>query len=252
MKIAVCCKFTPDTEDVTVGADGSVNVASAKWGVSEYDFQAIQAAADISEDVVAVTVGAANIAQPKLAKELMSRGNLSALCRVADDAVEGADCAVVARALAALVRKAGADVVMFGEGSSDRYARSMGALVAHELGWLCVTAADGIAVDGGKLVVERDMEDGVEVVEVSLPCAIAVTSTINIPPLPNMKAVLAAGKKPVEDFSLADLGIEATPAIEKVGSELPARPGRQQFMIAGTPDEVASQLVAKLRADQVL
>lgn len=255
MRIAVCCKFTPDTEDVTPLPDGTVNLASANWGVSEYDLQAIQAAADMcgeGDEAVALTVGAAGIGQTKLTKALMSRGNLDVLHRVADDALAGADGAIVARALAALAAEASVDVVLVGEGSSDRYQRVTGSQVAAVLGWPCLTAVDKISVEGDALVVERDLEDGVEAVEVALPCVIAVTSTINTPPLPNMKAVLAAGKKPVEDYSLADLGLDAAVAVETVTSEIPARPGRQQVMLEGSPDEIAAQLVAKLQADQLL
>lgn len=255
MRIAVCCKFTPDTEDVFPEPDGSVSLASTKWGVSEYDLQAVQAAAEIcsaDDETVAVTAGASNINQPKLAKELLSRGNLARLFRVADDALEGADSAVVAKVLAAAVSRVGADVVLFGEGSSDRYARTMGAQVAAELGWPSVNVADRIEVRGDSIVVERDVEDGIEVVELSVPCAISTTSTINIPPLPTMKAVLGAGKKPIEDASVGDLGVDACALVEQVSVEVPAKPGRQQVLIEGTPDEMAAQLIAKLQADQVL
>ncbi len=256
MKIAVCCKFTPDTEDVKPFADGSIDASKAKWGVSDYDLQAIQAAADVCAvnggESVAITVGAANIDQSKLTKELMSRGSLSALYRVIDDAVAQADAVVVAKALAELVKKAGASVVIAGEGSSDRYQRVMGSQVAAVLGWPCVTSVDKINANGETLVVERDVEDGVEVVELDGPCVLVVTSTINIPPIPNMKAVLAAGKKPVETYALADLGVDAAAAVETVKSEIPAQPGRQKIILTGSADEMAAQLVEKLTIDQVL
>lgn len=255
MKIAVCCKFAPDTEDVVVTPDGSVNLARAKWGVSEYDLQAIQAAADISQEgdeVVAITAGAKNIAQTKLAKELMSRGNLGSLVRVVDDALNGADSAAVAKVLAAAIRRAGADVALFGEGSSDRYARTMGSQVAQELDWASVNAVDGLQREGDTLVAERDVEDGVEVVEITGPCAISVTSTINIPPIPSMKAVLAAGKKPLEDVTVTDLGVDAASVVETVSVEVPPMPGRKKSMLEGDPADMAAQLVEKLTVDQVL
>lgn len=255
MKIAVCAKFTPDTEDVSVSVDGMPDTGSAVWNVSDYDNQAIQAAADMSDDgdeVVAITAGTSVINQSKLTKSLMSKGNLERLIRIADDSLADADSAVVARVLAAAIQREGAEVVLFGEGSSDLYQRTMGAQVAVELGWPSLNAVDGIQIEGSTIVVERDVEDGIEVIEVPAPCCLSVTSTINIPPIPGMKAVLAAGKKPVEDLSVADLGIDASPALETVSTGVPAQPGRQKVMLEGTPEVIAEQLVNKLKADQVL
>lgn len=255
MKIAVCCKFAPDTEDIKPAADGSVDASRAKWGVSDYDLQAIQAAADMTDgtevEVVALTVGGAKIDQGKLTKELMSRGNLSALYRVVDDSAEEADTAVIASLLAELAVKSGADVVMCGEGSSDRYQRVVGSQVAAVLGWPCVTCVDKISLEGDKIVVERDLEDGIEVVELAAPCVIATTSTINTPPIPNMKAVLAAGKKPVETFQMADLDAPAA-VVEVLSSAIPEQPGRQKIILAGSPEQIAAQLVEKLTIDKVL
>ncbi len=256
MKIAVCCKLTPDTEDVKVSADGVVDISGAKWGVSDYDLQAIQAAADIKAatgiEAVGLTVGTSKIDQPRLTKELMSRGDMTSLIRVVDDAVDGFDTATIAATLAALVQKSGADVVLCGEGSSDRYQRVVGSQVAAILGWPGINSVDKITVEGDKLIVERDLEDGIEVVEVATPCVISVTSTINAPTIPNMKAVLAAGKKPVETVTLAELGIMAAPKAEVVASAVPAQPGRQKIILEGSVDEIAAQLIEKLTIDKVL
>ncbi len=255
VKIAVCSKFTPDTEDINPAPDGSVNTKSAVWNVNDYDLQAIQAAEDMSgedDEVVAITAGAENVSQAKLVKNLMAHGNLACLYRVADNALEDADPAVIAHVLASVIRKVEPDVVLFGEGTSDRYSRTMGALVAAELDWPSVNYADKISMESGNIVVERDLEDGIEVVELNTPCAISVTSTINIPPLLTMKAMLGAGKKPVEDLTLEELGIDTQPLLEVEAREIPARPGRQQIMLEGTPEEATAELVNKLKADQVL
>ena len=253
MKIAVCCKLTPDAEDVKTSADGSVDLSRANWNVSEYDRNAIVAAQDMGADeVVAITAGGTNVTNSRLTKTLMSHGNTSSLIRIADDAIPDMDSKQLAVVLAAAIRKSGADVALFGEGSSDRYQRIMGPQVAAELGWPCVNCADAISVDGSTITVDRETEEGIEVLEVQAPCVIAVTSTINVPPLPAMKAVLAAGKKPVEDVTLSDLAAEAAPAVERVSSSVPAMPGRQKVILEGAPDEVAAQLVQKLTADKIL
>ncbi|MCD8317075.1 MAG: electron transfer flavoprotein [Eggerthellaceae bacterium] len=255
MIIAVCCKFTPDTEDIIVSEDGKVNAARANWSVSEYDLQAIEAAKDISregDEVIAITAGTSYISQSKLTKALMSRGNLSKLYRIADDSLKDADSLGTAKVLAKAIQNVNADLVLFGEGSSDRYSRTMGSMVGEILGWPSVNYVDEITFDGDIVTAERDLEDGVEIVSVELPCTLSVTSTINVPSLPMMKAILGAGKKPVEDLSAADAGIDLTPSIELVASELPAQPGRQQIILEGDADEVAGKLVSALRTDQLV
>ncbi len=251
MKIAVCAKITPDTEDVVVGADGSLDISRAVWSVSDYDQQAIQAAADMSSDddeVIAVSFGGEELRQVKNTKLMLSRGNLARLHRIVSEDASSADTAAVAKALAEAVECLGVDVVICGEGSSDRYTRVTGSLIAAHLGWPSVNAVDKIEREGSALIVERDVEDGVEVVEVQTPCVISVTSTINTPPIPSMKAVLAAGKKPVDDGDAT----KAQNAVDVVASAAPETPGRQLSVIEGTPEEIAAQLVAKLHAAAVL
>lgn len=255
MQIAVCCKLTPDTEDIRPTADGIIDISKANWSVSEYDLQAIQAAADIKGDgdeVIAITVGTCEIAKSKHTKALMSRGDTDRLVRIADAALDDADGSIVAKILAAAITRTAADVVLFGEGSSDRYARTTGSLVAAELGWPCVNAVVKIDVNEESIIVEREMEDGFEIVSLPIPCAIVTTSTINTPSLPTMKAVLAAGKKPIDEVSIGDLGVDLTSRAEIVAREIPERPGRQQIILEGSPEQIAGQLISKLKSDQVL
>lgn len=252
MKVAVCCKIAPDAEDVVVAADGGIDVSRANWKVSEYDLNAIKAAQDMGAEAVAITVGPTDITASRLQKSLMSQGNLASLIRVADDSLGESDTAQLARILAAAVSRSGAEVALFGEGSSDRYQRVTGSQVAAELGWPCVTAVDAIEVGDGVVTAWRDLEDGIEIVELALPCVLVTTSTINVPQIPAMKAVLAAGKKPVDDISIVDLGVNTEAAVKRLGTEAPKLPGRQKVVLEGDPAEVAAELVKKLKENNVL
>ena len=205
-----------------------------------------------AEEVVAITAGGPNIADTRLTKALMSHGNTSSLLRVVDEAIPHMDTKQLAQVLAAMIKRSGVDVALFGEGSSDRYQRITGSQVAAELGWPCVNCVNAITTDGSAITVERETEHAIEVIEIQAPCVIVVTSTINVPPLPAMKAVLAAGKKPVEDVSLSELSVELAPALKRVSSVEPEMPGRQQLILEGSPAEIAAQLIQKLTADNVL
>lgn len=253
MKIAVCCKLTPDSEDIKPNPDGSYDTSHMNWCVSEYDLNALTAASDLHpDDMVVITAGDENVNNSRVIKRLMATGDSSLLIRVCDKRIPAMDTAATARVLAAAVKRSGADVVLFGEGSADRYQRIMGAQVAAELGWPSVNAVDAMSADGNTLTVERDIGDSIETLEVQTPCAISVTSTINVPPLPAMKAVLAAGKKPIDDVSLDDLGVGAETSVDRVNQRVPEMPGRQKVIFDGDVDESAAKLVARLKADKVL
>jgi electron transfer flavoprotein beta subunit len=258
MKIAVGCKFTPDTEDIIVTPDGEINLTKAVWNISEYDLQAVEAAGDLAGETggeaVALTVGPEIVKKTKFSKDLLSRGDLLSLYRVADDACYDSDVNTLAKILAAMVRRVGADVILFGEGSSDRYYRQTGMQTAAILGYAGVSCVNKITVDGEALIVERILEDEIEEVRVPLPCVLSVTSTINSPKVPGMKAILAAGKKPVIDLELADLGFAALPpaAVDRISQHAPPEPARLKIILAGTAQETAAQLVVHLKNDGVL
>jgi electron transfer flavoprotein beta subunit len=105
-----------------------------------------------------------------------------------------------------------------------------------------------IEVEDGKLVVERSLENEVEVLEVRLPAALSVTTDINQPRLPGMKEILKAGKKPVIEWSLADLGLTSPVQnrVEVLQTRAPHRNQRKQTVVGGTAQEAAQALVAAM------
>lgn len=258
MKVVVCCKFTPDIEDIQVTPEGGIDLTNALWSISEYDLQAVEAAAQLVNEAggeaVALTICPENIRSTRYTKDLMSRGNLLTFYRIVNNDFYEADVSVLAKILASAVRKIGADVILFGEGSSDRYYRQTGMQTAAELGYAGINFVDKIAFDGDELILERNLEDEIEEIRVSLPCVLSVASTINTPLVPGMRAVLEAGKKPVVDLDIADLDIGSRPAaaIERIRRDIPPEPNRLKIILEGTPEETAAKLIAALKNDSVL
>ena len=174
MNIVAAFKVVPDDQDIQVSADGTLDYSKAKNTVSAYDLNAIEAAAQLAaanegSNVVAVTVGGADIDDSKLKKNVLARG-VDELYMTADDACKGLDARATAVALAELVSKVGDfDVVLCGDGSADNYAQQVDVQLAAKLGLPVVTAATKITAKDGALEVERTLEDVVEVVEVPLP-----------------------------------------------------------------------------------
>ena len=157
--------------------------------MSAYDLNAIEAAAQLAaanegSNVVAVTVGGADIDDSKLKKNVLARG-VDELYMTADDACKGLDARATAVALAELVSKVGDfDVVLCGDGSADNYAQQVDVQLAAKLGLPVVTAATKITAKDGALEVERTLEDVVEVVEVPLPAVVSVAPDIALPRIP--------------------------------------------------------------------
>ena len=250
MKIVVACKVVADDQDIVVAADGGLDYSKAKNTVSAYDLNAIEAAAQLAaanegSNVVAVTVGGADIDDSKLKKNVLARG-VDELYMTADDACKGLDARATAVALAELVSKVGDfDVVLCGDGSADNYAQQVDVQLAAKLGLPVVNAATKITAKDGALEVERTLEDAVEVVEVPLPCVVSVAPDIALPRIPGMKDILAAGKKPM-NVAGAD-GAYAS-ALETVSCLAPEQADRKQEVLEASADGAIAQFAAALKA----
>jgi electron transfer flavoprotein beta subunit len=96
-----------------------------------------------------------------------------------------------------------------GAESTDGRVQVMPHMLAERLGIAALTGARKLTVDGGSLTIERQTEEGFEVVAASTPAVVSVWDTINEPRYPSFKGIMAAKKKPVQTLSLADLGVPA-------------------------------------------
>jgi Electron transfer flavoprotein, beta subunit len=260
MKMLVLVKQVPDTAtQVKVGSDPrTIDQTGITWIVSPYDEFALEEALRIKEkrgqaadEVVAVTLG------PERAKEALrsclAMGADRAI-HVNDPAFEGADTLTTARALAAVVRLEGPQLVLSGRQAIDDDMGATGAQVAEILGWPCMSwiMEEAVAEAVDSIRVGRQVEGGLEVFDVPLPCVVTAQKGMNEPRYPTLKGIMGAKKKEVKEFKAADLqpgGFGAgTPVLEVVALEaLPPRaPGR---ILTGDPKDMARELVRTLRED---
>ena len=250
MNIVAAFKVVPDDQDIQVSADGTLDYSKAKNTVSAYDLNAIEAAAQLAaanegSNVVAVTVGGADIDDSKLKKNVLARG-VDELYMTADDACKGLDARATAVALAELVSKVGAfDVVLCGDGFADNYAQQVDVQLAAKLGLPVVTAATKITAKDGALEVERTLEDVVEVVEVPLPAVVSVAPDIALPRIPGMKDILAAGKKPSSVNAASDV---AAAVVDVVETKAPQQAERKMEMLDASVDGDLEKFAAALKA----
>jgi len=252
MDVIVCAKLAPDPEDIQVNSDGSISLENAEWVIGSFDLQAIEAAVRLAEatagKVTVLTAGPHQVNNSKLKKDLLSRGP-HALVMVVDEALASADTALTAAVLAGAIRKmGGADVALFGEGSADLYFQQTGLQVGERLGWPTLNAVSRIEPQENSLLIERNLEEEIEVLQVPLPAAISVTVDITTPRLPTMMEILKAGQKPVTVWTLADLGLEGQAAakIATLSVRAPQQVARKRILIEDAPEEAAQTLAAYL------
>jgi electron transfer flavoprotein beta subunit len=237
MKIVVCVKYVPDAQGDRsfVPQDKTTDRTSIDGLLSELDEYAVEEALKLRESgedtqVVALTMGPADAADA--VRKSLQMGADSGV-HVMDDALHGSDAPATSQVLARAIEKIGAvDLVLAGMASTDGTMSVVPAMLAERLGLPQVTFASELTVDGGTVTIRRDGDTSTETVEASLPALASVTDQINEPRYPSFKGIMAAKKKPVETWSLGDLGLDAgsvgLAAARTQVVEVTARPPREK------------------------
>ena len=251
MNIITCCKLVPEEQDIVINGDRTLGLDKADTKISLYDLNAVEAAAQLAAATAgtstALSVGGKRLENTKARKDILSRGP-DDLSLVIDAALEGALPHETASAIVAAATQKGYDLILFGEGSSDLYAQQVSMLVGAMLDVNVINAVSKITPGDGVVTVERTLENEVEVLEVALPAVLAVTTDINVPKIPSMKAILAAGKKPVSIQSLQDLGLSGNEAPTTLVSVLaPEQTDRKKIILESDSDDNVAALVENLR-----
>lgn len=253
MKVVSCYKLVPDVDTIKVNSDRTLDPGAADWEVGQYDLIGVEVATRLVEanegsTLTALTAGGSITENSKLRKSILARGPQE-LKIVQDDAIVSADCYAVSSALAAAIKKIGdVDIVVFGEGSGDTYAQQTGSMVGAMLGWNTVNAVNKAEIVDGKLVVSRAIEECNETLEIALPAVISVSSDSCVPRLASMRDILQAGKKPVEVWSLGDVGASAESKVEVVSILAPEQTDRMKIVAGADNEEHINAVVQQMRS----
>jgi electron transfer flavoprotein beta subunit len=213
MKIVVLAKHVPDaTGERTFAADGTVDRASSDGLLSELDEYAVEQALQVADErdeveVVVMTLGPEDAADA--IKRALQMG-ASAGVHIIDDAVHGSDALATSAILAEAIKNAAPELVICGRASTDGTMGVIPAMIAERLGWPAVTLGATLSVADDHVTIRRDDDVASFTIEASLPAIVSVTDQSGEARYPSMKGILAAKKKPVETWTLADLGIEAS------------------------------------------
>jgi electron transfer flavoprotein beta subunit len=211
MKIVVLCKYVPNaTADRRfVEPDLITDRVGVDGLLSELDEYAVEEAVTLKEagdaTVTVLTVGPAGAADA-IRKALQMGADAGV--HVLDDSVRGSDALATSLVIAKALEKMGdVDLVLSGMASTDGEMGVVPAMVAERLGLPHVGYLGELAVADGRVTGRRDGDAAVEHVSAPLPAVVGVTDQINEPRYPSFKGIMAAKKKPVETWSLADLGV---------------------------------------------
>ena len=257
MNIVVCVKYVPDAQSERTfrDSDKTVDREGVDGLLSELDEYAVEEALKIVEaagegEVTVLTVGPASAADA--IKKALQMGAHAGV-HVDDAAIHGSDAVATSLVLAEAVKKATGgtpELVLTGMSSTDGVMGVVPAMLAERLGLPQVTYASELTLGDGTVTIRRDGDTASETIEARLPALVSVTDQINEPRYPSFKGIMAAKKKPLQNWTLADLGLSA----DEVGlsaawttvEDITARPPRQAGQIVTDEGDGGAKLVEYL------
>jgi electron transfer flavoprotein beta subunit len=243
MKVLVPVKRVIDFNvKVRVKADGSgVETTNVKMSMNPFDEIAVEEAVRLKErgiatEVVAVSCGAT--ASQETLRSALALGADRALLVESDEALQPL---AVAKLLAALVRQEAPQLVIMGKQAIDDDANQTGQMLAALLDWPQATFASKLEIADGKARVTREIDGGLETLEIALPAVVTTDLRLNEPRYATLPNIMKAKKKPMQSITAATLGVDVAPRLAVVRvAEPPRRKG-------GARVADVNELVAKLR-----
>jgi electron transfer flavoprotein beta subunit len=225
-----------------VKADGSgVELANVKMAMNPFDEIAVEEAirlkeAGKAEEIIAVSIGS-QLAQETIRTALAMGADRGILIKV-DEAVESL---AVAKLLKGVVEEEKPELVILGKQAIDDDSNQTGQMLAALLGWAQGTFASKIELDGGKAKVTREIDGGLQVVELKMPVIVTTDLRLNQPRYASLPNIMKAKKKPLDEKSAADYGVDVAPRLKVLKTEEPQ--GRK----AGVKVRDVAELVDKLK-----
>ena len=243
MKILVAVKRVIDYNvQIRVKEDGSGIVTdNVKMSTNPPDDNAIEEAVKIKEsgkatEVIAVTVGEEKAQET--ARKALAVGVDRGIHVKVDGIVEPI---AVAKILQKIVDKEKPDLVFMGKQAIDDDCNQTGQMLSALLNWPQATFASKIEIKDKKLEVVREVDEGLETIEINVPAVVTCDLRLNEPRYASLPNIMKAKKKPIEQINASDLGVDTTPRVQQIKVEEP--PKRK----AGIKVASVAELVQKLK-----
>lgn len=242
MKVLVPVKRVVDYNvKIRVKSDGSgVELANVKMSMNPFDEISVEQAirmkeADQVEEIVVVSVG------PQQAQETLrtalAMGADRAILVKHDDIVEPL---AVAKILKGIVEEEKPGLVILGKQAIDDDANQTGQMLAALLGWSQGTFASEVEISGDTAKVKREVDGGLQNIEIKMPAIITTDLRLNEPRYASLPNIMKAKKKPLDEKTASDYGVDTAPRLSVVTTEEPE--GRKAGVIVGSVEELISKL----------
>ena len=246
MKVLVPVKRVIDYNvKVRVKADGSgVVLANVKMSMNPFDEIAVEEAIRLREagkadEVVAVSVGVKQ-AQETLRTALAMGADRAILVVATDDVHTDIEPLAVAKIMAAIVAEENPGIVLAGKQAIDNDMNATGQMLSALLGWSQATFASELDVDGDHATVTREVDGGLQTIKVKMPTIVTVDLRLNEPRYASLTNIMKAKKKPLDEKTPADYGVDVTPRLSIVGTTEPE--ARSAGIMVGSVDELVEKL----------
>ncbi|WP_187429099.1 Electron transfer flavoprotein subunit beta [Roseobacter fucihabitans] len=246
MKVLVPVKRVIDYNvKVRVKADGSgVDLANVKMSMNPFDEISVEQAIRLKEagqadEVVVVSIGVKQ-SQETLRTALAMGADRAILVIAADDVHQDIEPLSVAKILKAIVDEEQPGLVLCGKQAIDNDMNATGQMLSALMGWSQATFASEVAIEGDHAVVSREVDGGMQTIKVTMPTVITVDLRLNEPRYASLPNIMKAKKKPMEEKTAADYGVDVTPRLEIVKTVEPET--RAAGIKVGSVDELVSKL----------
>ncbi|SEJ25621.1 electron transfer flavoprotein beta subunit [Pseudooceanicola nitratireducens] len=247
MKVLVPVKRVIDYNvKVRVKADGSgVDLANVKMSMNPFDEIAVEEAirlkeAGKAEEVVVVSIGVKQ-AQETLRTALAMGADRAILVVAADDVHTDIEPLAVAKILKGVIDEEQPGLVIAGKQAIDNDMNATGQMLSALLGWSQATFANELDIDGDSAVVKREVDGGLQTIKVKLPAIITADLRLNEPRYASLPNIMKAKKKPLDEKTADDYGVDVSPRLEIVKTSEP------EARSAGEMVADVDTLVAKLK-----
>lgn len=262
MRIAVCVKQVPDTNEIRINPETGTLIRDGVPSIlNNDDANALEQALQIKDANPDTTVTVLTMGPPQareMLQECLAMGADEAIL-LSDRALGGSDTWATSNALAAGLRKAGPfDLIFAGRQAIDGDTAQVGPQIAEKMGLPQVTYVKEFELEGDTVTVKRALEDGYEKLRVKLPCVLTAIKELNTPRYMSVPGILRAAKAEIKIWSADDIGVDKTTVGLKASptnvfrSFTPKPKGKGITVEGDTPKELAGNLLADLRAKHII
>ena len=246
MKVLVPVKRVIDYNvKVRVKADGSgVDLANVKMSMNPFDEIAVEQAirlkeAGTADEVVVVSIGVKQ-SQETLRNALAMGADRAILVVATDDVHTDIEPLAVAKILKAVVDEEQPGLVLAGKQAIDNDMNATGQMLSALLGWSQATFASELSVGDDTATVTREVDGGLQTIKVKMPAIVTVDLRLNELRYASLPNIMKAKKKPLDEKTAADYGIDVSPRLQIVGTSEPAE--RAAGIKVGSIDELVEKL----------